>query len=81
MAIQAEQIAEQSELLKKRKKTLTGKRFRLEGVSVYSTAEVLHIAHEDEARIETKSPRVRPPRALSVGEVAVLLLRKVKLSH
>jgi hypothetical protein len=66
IAIQAKQIAEQSELLRKRKKVKKGKRVRLEGVSVYTTAEVLRIAREEEARVEAKKPRGRPRKVIIV---------------
>jgi hypothetical protein len=49
LAIMAKQLAEKDELLKKRKKAKTGKRVLLEGVSVYTTADVLRIAREAEA--------------------------------
>jgi hypothetical protein len=57
IAIQAKQLAEQGELLKKRKKAKKGKRVRLEGVAVYTTAEVLRIAREEEAKTATKKRR------------------------
>jgi hypothetical protein len=51
IAIMAKQLAEKDELLKKRKKAKTGKRVLLEGVSIYTTADVLRIAREAEAAI------------------------------
>jgi hypothetical protein len=49
IAIMAKQLAEKDELLKKRKKAKTGKRVLLEGVSVYTMADVLRVAREAEA--------------------------------
>ena len=66
IAIQARQIAEQSELLRKRKKATKGKRVRLDGVTVYTTAEVLRIAREEEARTEAKRPRGRPHKVVII---------------
>jgi hypothetical protein len=66
ITIQAKQIAEQSELLRKRKKVKKGKRVRLEGVSVYTTAEVLRIAREEEARVKAKKPRGRLRKVIIV---------------
>jgi hypothetical protein len=43
IAIQAKQIAEQFEVLQERKKVMKQKRVQLEGVAVYTTADVLHI--------------------------------------
>jgi predicted alpha-1,6-mannanase (GH76 family) len=54
IAIQAKQLAELGELRKKAKK---GKRVRLEGVAVYTTAEVLRIARGEEAKTATKKRR------------------------
>ena len=60
LAIMAKQLAEQSELLRKRKRSSKGKRVELEGVSVYSQANVLRIARETEATPVAKRPRGRP---------------------
>ena len=74
IAIMAKQLAEQSELLKKRKKATKGKRVKLDGVHIYSTAEVLHIAREEEAQPVIKRPRGCPRKVileeLSIGEEA-----------
>jgi hypothetical protein len=64
IAIMAKQLADQSELLHKRKKAKKGKRIRLEGVSIYTTAEVLRIAREAEAKPTTKRPRGRPRKVI-----------------
>jgi hypothetical protein len=66
IAIQAKQIADQAKLLQKRKKVSRGKRVRLEGVSVYTTAEVLRVAREEEARVEAKKPRGRPRKVIKI---------------
>ncbi len=69
IAIMAKQISDQSELLQKRKKAKKakkGKRVRLEGVSIYTTAEVLRIAREAKAEPTTKRPRGRPRKAVIV---------------
>jgi hypothetical protein len=66
IAIQAKQLADQSELLRKRKKAKKGKRVRLEGVSIYTTADVLRVAREEEARVATKRPRGRPRKVIIV---------------
>jgi hypothetical protein len=60
IAIMARQLAEQSELLRKRKKPSTGKRVRLEGQSIFTTPEVLRVAREAEVKKTTKRPRGRP---------------------
>ena len=57
IAIMAKQIADQSELLQKRKKAKKGKRIRLEGVSIYTTEDVLRIAREEEAKSVRKKRR------------------------
>lgn len=64
IAIMAKQLAEQSELLKKRKKATKGKRVKLDGVHIYSTAEVLRIAREEEAQPVIKRPRGRPRKVI-----------------
>jgi hypothetical protein len=66
IAIQAKQISDQAKLLQKRKKAKKGKRVRLKGVSVYTTAEVLRIAREEEARIQEKKPRGRPRKVIKI---------------
>lgn len=66
IAIQAKQLADQSELLRKRKKAKKGKRVRLEGVSIYTTADVLRIAREEEAKVIIKKPRGRPRKVIIV---------------
>jgi hypothetical protein len=66
IALQAKQIAEQSELLRKRKKARKGKRVRLEGVHVYTTEDILRIAREEEADQPTKRPRGRPKKVIIV---------------
>jgi DDE superfamily endonuclease/Tc5 transposase DNA-binding domain len=60
IAIMSKQLAEQSELLHKRKRATKGKRVRLEGVTVYSTPDVLRVAGEAEATPIAKRPRGRP---------------------
>jgi hypothetical protein len=60
IAIQAKQLAEQCELLRKRKKAKKGERVRLEGITVYTTTDMLRIAREEEARVVAKKPRGRP---------------------
>jgi hypothetical protein len=60
IAVQARVIAEQSELLKKRKKAIRGKRVQLEGQSIFSTPEILRVAREAEVKQITKRPRGRP---------------------
>jgi hypothetical protein len=66
IALMAKQIAEQSELLKRRKKARKGKRVRLEGVHVYSTADILRVAREEEAKQATKKPRGRPKKVVII---------------
>ena len=66
IALQAKQIAEQSELLRKRKKARNGKRVRLDGVHVYTTAEILRVAREEEAKQATKRPRSRAKKVIIV---------------
>jgi hypothetical protein len=66
IAIQAKQLADQSELLRKRKKAKTGKRVRLEGVSVYTTAEVLRIAREEEAKTAKKKRKGRQRKVILI---------------
>jgi hypothetical protein len=56
IAIMAKQIADQNELLHKRKKAKKRKRVQLEGISIYTTAEVLRIAREAKAKAKTKRP-------------------------
>lgn len=68
IAIQARQIADQSKLLQKRKKAQKGKRVQLEGQFIYTTAEVLRIAREAEAKPTTKRPRGRPRKIVVVEE-------------
>ena len=60
IAIMAKQLEEQSKLLNTRKTHTRGKRVKLDGVSVYSTSQVLEVAHEAEKKPETKRPRGRP---------------------
>jgi hypothetical protein len=43
-----------------------GKRVQLEGISIYTTAEVLRIAREAEAKPTTKRPRGRPRKVIIV---------------
>jgi hypothetical protein len=59
IAIMAKQLAEKDALLEKRKKMKTGKRVRLEGVMVYSTAEVLRVTREEEANAEARVKKKR----------------------
>jgi hypothetical protein len=66
IAIQGKQIDEQSELLRKRKKVKKGKRCQLEGVAVYTTAEVLRIVREEEAWVDVKKPQGRPRKVIIV---------------
>ena len=66
IALQAKQIAEQSELLRKRKKARKGKRVRLEGVHVYTTKEILRVAREEEAKQLIKRPRRRPKKVIII---------------
>jgi hypothetical protein len=70
--LMAKQLAEKDELLKKRKKAKKGKRVRLEGVSIYTTADILRIAREEEAATEarrrTKRRRVEKTPELSTEE-------------
>jgi hypothetical protein len=66
IALMAKQIAEQSELLKRRKKAKKGKRVRLEGVHVYSTEDILRVAREEEAKQATKKPRGRPKKVIII---------------
>ncbi len=72
IAIMAKQIADQSELLRKRKKAKKGKRVRLEGVAIYTTEDILRIAREEEAKSTIKRPRGRPRKVIisetSTGE-------------
>lgn len=49
IALQAKQLAEQQELLNKRKSHKRGKRVKLDGIIVYSADDVLRIAQEEEA--------------------------------
>jgi hypothetical protein len=65
-AILAKQVADQAELLKKRKKAKKGKRVRLEGVSIYSTADVLRVAREEEAKAATKKRRTASKKVILV---------------
>ena len=59
IAVIAKQLAEQSALLYTRKARTRGKRVKLEGVSVYSTPEVLAIARRSETKTPAKRPRGR----------------------
>jgi hypothetical protein len=72
IALMAKQLAEKDELLKKRKKPSRGKRVQLDGVSIYTTAEVLRIAREAEAatvaKKRTKRQRKEKPPELSTEE-------------
>ena len=63
IALQAQQLKQQSELLNARKMHKKGKRVRLEGVLVYSMNDVLEIAREEEQKkkkLTTKKKRGRP---------------------
>jgi hypothetical protein len=53
-------VEDQNTLLNMRKTRKTGKRVKLEGVTVYSTPDVLRVAREAETKPETKRPRGRP---------------------
>jgi hypothetical protein len=66
IAILSKEVAQQAELLRKRKKAKTGKRVRLEGVSVYTTAEVLRIAREEEAKSATKKRRTSQKKVVII---------------
>ena len=66
IAIQAKQLADQAELLKKRKKVSKGKRVRLNGVHVYTIEEVLRVAREEEAKSAIKKPRGRPKKVIII---------------
>jgi hypothetical protein len=66
IAIMAKQISDKSELLCKRKKVARGKRVRLEGVSIYMTADVLRVAREEEAQVEIKKPWGRPRKVIII---------------
>ena len=54
IAIQAKQLADQAELLKKRKKAKKGKRVQLNSISIYTTTDVLRITREEEKKTATK---------------------------
>ncbi|KYG39858.1 hypothetical protein M433DRAFT_9751, partial [Acidomyces richmondensis BFW] len=61
------QLAEQQELLRKRKNRTTSKRVKLKGRFVFSTAEVLQIAKEaEEATAAKKAGRKRKARPISL---------------
>jgi len=61
------QLAEQQELLQKRKNRTTGKRVKLKGRFVFSTAEVLQIAKEaEEVTAAKKAGRKRKARPISL---------------
>src|SRR5689334_10043310 len=60
------QNQEQSELLKARKSHKRGKRVRLEGEFVYSTAKVLEVAREAEAERPAKRRRAPPRRQATI---------------
>lgn len=62
IAIQAKELAEKDELLKKRKKPSRGKRVQLDGVSIYTTAEVLRITREAEAATVARKRTKRQPK-------------------
>jgi hypothetical protein len=66
IAILSKEVAEQAELLRKRKKARKGKRVRLEGVHVYTTKEVLQVAREEEAKAAIKRPRGRPKKVIII---------------
>ena len=66
ITIQAKQLSEQAELLHKQKRTSKGKRVRLDGVSVYTTAEVLRIARKEEAHTVTKKRRASKKKIILV---------------
>lgn len=66
IAIQAKQLAEQSQLLYKRNKRSRGKRVKLDGIFVYTTEEVLQVAREAEVKRTTKRPRGRPRKVVVV---------------
>jgi hypothetical protein len=72
IALMGKQLAEKDELLKKRKKPTRGKRVQLDGVSIYTTAEVLRIAREAEtttvAKKRTKRQRKEKTPELSTKE-------------
>jgi hypothetical protein len=66
IAIIAKQLANQSELLKKRKKITKEKRIRLKGVSVYMTTDILRIAREEEAQLKTKKLKGRLRKIIKI---------------
>lgn len=63
----AKQLAEQGELLQKRKKAKRGKRVRLEGVVVYLTTEMLRIAREEEEKVAIKKRKTQLKRIILVS--------------
>jgi hypothetical protein len=66
IAIMAKHMADQSELLRKRKKATKAERVRLQGVSIYTTADILRIAREEEARLKKKKPKKRPRKVVII---------------
>jgi hypothetical protein len=62
----AKQMSKQAELLQKHKKAKIGKRVRLEGVSIYTIADVLCIAREEETQVKIKKPRGRPHKVIII---------------
>ena len=54
----AKQLSEQTELLHKQKKRAIKKRVRLDDISIYTTADMLRIACEKEARDATKKRKI-----------------------
>ena len=68
IAILSKEVAEQAELLRKRKKATKGKRIQLEGVYVYITEEVLRIARDAEAR-RVRKKRIGRQRKAILTEV------------
>jgi hypothetical protein len=66
IAILSKEVAQQAELLRKRKKARKGKRVRLEGVHVYTTEDILRVAREEEAKAAIKRPRGRPKKVIII---------------
>ena len=62
------QVEEQAELLARKKTLNKGKRVQLEGVHVYSTAEVLRICQEAEAATERSRKKPRAAQDLDLAQ-------------
>ena len=64
IAMLVKQNAEQSQLLRKRKRATKGKRIQLEGVAVVSSENIERVAREAEGESHAKRPRGRPRKQI-----------------